>query len=144
MSNPAPPSAAAASYTLGLDEVASTPAAAARRRASASAGADRSSPVTRAPSRPSETVSVPMWHCRWTSVEAGDVAEPRTVELDDVAEEVRILDEAVDGVVGRRGVSGRALVPEGAVEFDGSVHELSGQAGFDPNAIAAGHHPTVG
>ena len=35
----------------------------------------------RAPSRASETVSVPMWHCRCTRVEARDVAEPRPSKL---------------------------------------------------------------
>ena len=41
-------------------------ALAARSRATVIAGAEKSSPDIRAPSRLSETVSVPMWHCRWT------------------------------------------------------------------------------
>ena len=56
------------------------------RRASASAGGEMSRPVIRAPSRGSETVSVPMWHWRWTPLEsrsgcpaaAGRTAPPRS------------------------------------------------------------------
>ena len=45
--------------------VTSTPARSASDRATASDADEKSSPVIVAPSRESETVSVPMWHCRW-------------------------------------------------------------------------------
>ena len=35
-------------------------------RAISSAGAEKSRPVIRAPRRDRESVSVPIWHCRWT------------------------------------------------------------------------------
>ena len=44
----------------------------------------------RAPSRASETVSVPMWHCRCTP-SSRDVAEARQVEAHDVAQVRRVL-----------------------------------------------------
>ena len=76
----------------------------------------------RAPSRASETVSVPMWHCRCTAVEARDVAEPRQVEADDLAQERRVLGEAGDGVVRRGGVGRDAFVPARAVDVAVVVH----------------------
>ena len=64
MSNLPVPSTSGAAYTWDSTKRASIPAARASSRASARAGVDISTPVTDAPSRPSDTVSVPMWHCR--------------------------------------------------------------------------------
>ena len=63
-SNGSGPSAPAASYTSASTKRMSAPARLAIRRACASEAAEKSSPVMAAPRRASETVSVPMWHCR--------------------------------------------------------------------------------
>ena len=65
----------------------------------------------RAPSRASETVSVPMWHCRCTASRPAMSPSRGQVEADDVAQERRILGEARDRVARRRDVGGDALVP---------------------------------
>ena len=57
-------------------------------RPTSSAGGEKSSPVIRAPRRASDSVSVPMWHCRWTASRPRDVAEARHVEADDAGQEV--------------------------------------------------------
>jgi hypothetical protein len=57
-----------------------------------------------------------------------DVTQPREVEADHFAEERRILDEALERVVRRRGVRGRALVPTGAVELVVVLHARHGSA----------------
>ena len=45
------------------------------------------------------------------TAQPGDVSEPRQVEPDDVTQEVRVLRELRDVVVGRGRVRGGALVP---------------------------------
>lgn len=60
-----PSTAARASRTSDCTQRASNPARPARRAATSSDAAEKSRPVTRAPARASERVSVPMWHCRW-------------------------------------------------------------------------------
>ena len=56
------------------------------------------------------------------AVAARDVAEQRQVEADDVAQELRVVDELRDRVVGRGGVGGDALVPVRPVDLDRVSH----------------------
>ena len=56
------------------------------------------------------------------AVEPRDVAEAGEVEAHDAAQELGILREARDRVVGRRDVGGDALVPVGAVDVDRVAH----------------------
>jgi hypothetical protein len=65
-SKPPVPSTSGASYTLDSTKVTSAPAPAAIARAWATDADEKSRPVIVAPSRASEIVSVPMWHCRCT------------------------------------------------------------------------------
>ena len=67
MSNRCPPNAVTASYTSAHTNLAGRPSAAASEDAASMAGAEKSSPLTTAPSRAQDNVSSPMWHCRWTS-----------------------------------------------------------------------------
>jgi hypothetical protein len=46
---------------------AGTPIRPARSRAIRNEAAEKSTPVTRAPRRAQDSVSRPMWHCRWTN-----------------------------------------------------------------------------
>ncbi len=51
------------------------------------ASLEKSSPVTEAaPSRASERVSVPMWHCRWMQSRPVYVAQKGLIEVDDAAD----------------------------------------------------------
>ncbi len=56
------------------------------------------------------------------AVQPRDVAEPGEVEAHDTAQELRVLGETRDRVVGRRDVRGHALVPVGAVDVDRVAH----------------------
>jgi hypothetical protein len=67
MSNRCPPNAATASYTSATTNVASKPSEAASDEAADMAGTEKSSPLTTAPRLAHDSVSSPMWHCRWTS-----------------------------------------------------------------------------
>ncbi len=65
-SNSARPRTTAAAYTSDWTNVASAVVSEASFRAAATAAPEKSRPVMEAPSRASEIVSVPMWHCRCT------------------------------------------------------------------------------
>ena len=84
-----------------------------RSAAASIAGAEKSSPVTCAPSRAHDSVSRPKWHCRCTSDEPADVAELLGLER---AQRGRAGEEAVDVVEVARRVERDALVPPRPVE----------------------------
>ena len=66
-----------ASYTSASTKSTAVPAGCGQRRASSSAGGGEVQPGHRAPSRASDRVSVPMWHCRCTPRRPVEVAQPR-------------------------------------------------------------------
>ena len=78
-----------------------------------------------APSRASETVSVPMWHCRCTA--SRPRMSPRRGRSN-VTTSLRNAGSSVkrdDGVVGRRGMRRHALVPVRAIHVAVVVHARS-------------------
>ena len=80
--------------------------------ASSTAAGEKSAPVTRAPSRAHDSVSIPKWHCRWSSDRARDIAD----ELDLVAAQPDAAGpEALEVVEVTRRVDGGPGVPQGVV-----------------------------
>jgi len=69
-----------------------------------------------APSRDSESVSVPMWHCRCTPRRPEMSPSRGRIEPHHLAEVGRIADELREGVPGRGGVRRCPLIPEGAIQ----------------------------
>ena len=89
---------------------------ASRRATSISAEPLKSSPVTRAPSRASESVSVPMWHCRCTTSRPAIVTESGQVERHHVAQVIRVVDVPAQPVLLARRVGGHPGLPVRVVD----------------------------
>jgi hypothetical protein len=56
------------------------------------------------------------------SLHTGELAEPRSVEADNLGQEGRIGDEALDGIVGRGCMCWSPLVPVGPVDLQIVLH----------------------
>ncbi len=122
------------SYTFdSMKRASGKPSSSASERAAATAAGDRSTPVTRAPSRAHESVSMPKWHWRWSSERPGHVADHRDLvrpEADAAgAKAVEVVELAGD--VDRRprdptatGSRRTTLVPSGA--RSGSAASIAG------------------
>ncbi len=69
-----------------------------------------------------DTVSVPMWHCRWTARRPADVAQPGQVEPHDAAQVARVIEVAHGAVPVRACVCGCPLVPPDPIGLAVLVH----------------------
>ena len=56
---------------------------------------------------------------------ATDVSQPWEVEANDIAEELRIVDELLHGIARRSRVSGCSLVPVGAIYVRVAIHDAN-------------------
>ena len=75
-----------------------------------------------APRRCRDTVSVPIWHCRWTPASPEMSPSRGTSKRTTSLRKARILGEPRDRVVARGRVRRHALVPECSIDLDVLFH----------------------